>query len=412
MISALRRDGVALGNSAIRRHSSTIKASHHRHILRQHVLLPNGQRVQLVASARHFSCTTRRLASVPQDPEKLPLSDGAPPHIPPPKKHKVDLKPGPLKPRTPEAASTLPSSPLPEHNASLTKPSDTTSPASSTEPSGSVIETAKQDFADASQHGILAPPPEGASRIRTLFHQAKELFKFYVRGLKLIFTNSKRAKEMQERVKAGGPPLSRWETRFIRTCKEDMLKLIPFAMIIIILEEIIPLVVLYAPFILPSTCILPSQKERIDAKKREKQRVFLASYQEIFAQLAENAAADASVDSSLSGVLVKPIAGLVGLSTYTPRFLQVSALKRHLKMLSDDDALLLHEHKGAHLTQAELRQALFDRGIITDEVPQDLWRSRLNWWLDSAEKLSSSSSAADPASVRLRLIAQGVLGRF
>ena len=48
-------------------------------------------------------------------------------------------------------------------------------------------------------------------------------------------------------------------------------RLIPFLLIVIIAEEVIPLVVIYAPFLLPSTCLLPSQKERIDAKKREKQ---------------------------------------------------------------------------------------------------------------------------------------------
>ena len=45
-----------------------------------------------------------------------------------------------------------------------------------------------------------------------------------MRGLKLINTNRKRANEMRERVKNGGPPLTRWETRFIRTYKEDALK--------------------------------------------------------------------------------------------------------------------------------------------------------------------------------------------
>lgn len=80
-------------------------------------------------------------------------------------------------------------------------------------------------------------------------------------------------------------------------------------MIIIIVEEIIPLIVLYAPFILPSTCILPTQKDRIDAKKREKQGVYVASYSDMFAQLARNAAAAASVDSALSGITLKPLSG-------------------------------------------------------------------------------------------------------
>lgn len=41
-------------------------------------------------------------------------------------------------------------------------------------------------------------------------------------------------------------------------------RLVPFIAIIAILEEILPLVIIYAPFLLPSTCILPSQQRRIE----------------------------------------------------------------------------------------------------------------------------------------------------
>ena len=56
----------------------------------------------------------------------------------------------------------------------------------------------------------------------------------------------------------------------------------PFVAIVIVLEEIIPLIVLYAPGMLPSTCILHSQRERIDRKRREKQRAFAEAMQEEF----------------------------------------------------------------------------------------------------------------------------------
>lgn len=59
----------------------------------------------------------------------------------------------------------------------------------------------------------------------------------------------------------------------------------PFALIILIAEEVIPLVVMYAPFILPSTCILPAQKERIDSKRRAKQHAFAASQRDVFARI-------------------------------------------------------------------------------------------------------------------------------
>ena len=51
----------------------------------------------------------------------------------------------------------------------------------------------------------------------------------------------------------------------------------PFLSIILILEEALPLVVIYAPFLLPSTCKLPSQQRRIDSiadQKRAKALLF------------------------------------------------------------------------------------------------------------------------------------------
>lgn len=50
---------------------------------------------------------------------------------------------------------------------------------------------------------------------------------------------------------------------------------------ILIIEEIIPLVVLYVPEILPSTCILPSQRERIDSQRHERQRIAYKTKQDI-----------------------------------------------------------------------------------------------------------------------------------
>ena len=50
----------------------------------------------------------------------------------------------------------------------------------------------------------------------------------------------------------------------------------PFVLTILILEEALPFVVLYFPALLPSTCLLPSQRERIEAKRREKQAAHAA----------------------------------------------------------------------------------------------------------------------------------------
>ena len=43
-------------------------------------------------------------------------------------------------------------------------------------------------------------------------------------------------------------------------------------LVALILEEVIPLIVMYIPGMLPSTCVLPSQRLRIEAKRHERQR--------------------------------------------------------------------------------------------------------------------------------------------
>ncbi len=52
-----------------------------------------------------------------------------------------------------------------------------------------MIEVAKEDYEEASKHGILAPPPADASWAGKLFHQAKELF-VRARLLDILFTHS------------------------------------------------------------------------------------------------------------------------------------------------------------------------------------------------------------------------------
>ena len=84
-------------------------------------------------------------------------------------------------------------------------------------------------------------------------------------------------------------------------------------MIIIIAEEAIPLVVIYAPFLLPSTCLLPSQRERIENKRREKQKSFAESmklvFQEVYKRSSEQP--ELSIDKLLDRTAVVSYSGCV-----------------------------------------------------------------------------------------------------
>ena len=121
--------------------------------------------------------------------------------------------------------------------------------------------------------------------------------------MKLIFSRRKHIALIKARIKSGGAPLTRSEYRLIQTQKDDIKKcvltlsllhfhhsssihrVIPFLIIALILEEVIPLIAIYAPFMLPSTCILPSQQQRIEAKRAEKAKVFATQYKYLYGQL-------------------------------------------------------------------------------------------------------------------------------
>ncbi|KAI0331040.1 hypothetical protein GY45DRAFT_1361124 [Cubamyces sp. BRFM 1775] len=413
MLSSLRRNGL-VDSRLVRRHHGVAVAVNHssRHIYLSACALngPSCKASGVIAlkpfGARYLSTNSPSTADTPskEPPQVVPGTSA--------RKHKVELRPGPVKP--PKTASeTIPasaSSSSSEHTPA-TSPSTSASSAHSTHhgPVHTVIEVAKEDYQEASKHGILAPPPENASWAGRLFHQAKELFKFYWNGVKLINTHRKRVRAINARVKSGGAPLSRWETRFIANYKRDALKLIPFALIILIAEEAIPLVVIYTPFLLPSTCLLPSQKDRIDTKRREKQRSFAESMKSELQSVYDRALAqpDAGVDALLDRVALVSYNGLMSLSTFGPTPMRLRRIKKHLQAIAADDVLIAREGAGEKLSVDELREALEERGIVTEGLSTDAMRARLNWWIAQTSKAGSE----DPIRTRVLLVARNAIGK-
>ncbi|EUC64115.1 LETM1-like protein [Rhizoctonia solani AG-3 Rhs1AP] len=225
----------------------------------------------------------------------------------------------------------------------------------------SKIKMAIADVVKAAELGALAPPPPDASKLGKLWHQVKELFKFYVRGLKQLLVHRQIVKDL----KARGGKMTWEEAHFVKTYKEDTIKLIPFLLILLILEEALPLVVLYAPFLLPSTCILPNQRARILWKRddaqfnaRSEARSILLSVGSL-QKLVEGGIKEMPVD------LVAALAKVFGLSTRGPVALQRRRLEKHLEYLINDDRLLVSdETMGSHLDLRNLKIAMSERGFL------------------------------------------------
>ncbi|KAF8306327.1 hypothetical protein DL93DRAFT_2143887 [Clavulina sp. PMI_390] len=410
-----------------------------------------------VGLANHTTWTQRReYASGPSSsnaPESSASINNGEPELPippasPTKARKVELRPAPVKhsatssnppppPIPSTSASTSPesqtSSPSEPASASDTSSSPTTSTSTSSanstappstatsespfsnpnnplsslippdSPTARILANAQADLRASESAGILAPPPPNASRVGKLFHQAKELFKFYARGLKMQWTHHKMVRAILARVseekKLGGKgEMTRWEAQFIRTHAQDLKKLVPFVLILIIVEEILPLIVIYAPFMLPSTTILPSQAERIYGKREEKKIQTLTT---VKWYLERDGLLPATSKEMLSQMDVKTLGNDLAwticrafeLSDRGPRAMVNRRLAKHLSYLAEDDALLRRESPNANLTRTELRNALSERGQLTDGMTADELRTRLDSWLRD-ENVRSGAHAA------------------
>ncbi|KIJ67550.1 hypothetical protein HYDPIDRAFT_166110 [Hydnomerulius pinastri MD-312] len=319
-----------------------------------------------------------------------PKSAGSkvPPPNAPPRKQKIELKPGPVKPASLRLDSVPPQPPTQRVSKKLHyHPPRHSYPPKPAESSLSAVALAKQDIASASEQGVLEPPPANATSFKRFTHQAIQLLKFYFRGLLAINTHRKQVSAIHSRGTSGGALPSRAELRFIRTYKQDALKLVPFLVIVLIAEELIPFVALYAPRMLPSTCVLPGQRERIASKARNNQLGALFSNRGVFEALCKN--------GERSGFIPLKNLGNPG------------AVCRHLNNISSDDEMLRKEGRGQHLAVTELNEALLERGMVptNDRSSADDLRAQLNWWLDTAEV---SPEGADPVTRRLFMV--GLIG--
>ncbi|KAF6760010.1 hypothetical protein DFP72DRAFT_1096101 [Ephemerocybe angulata] len=331
-------------------HSSALNSCRHRHWHNANTLYSTPS----TFARRHYT---------PLNTTPTPSSEKNLPPPPAPKKPKIDLRPGPIKPKhtTPSKSSVI----APVLDLKKAK------------------EEVQKDISEAEKHGIFAPAPEGANWFRATLHKAIELAKFYYRGVKLIFSRRKEIAAIRARIKEGGSPLTRAEYRFIQTQKDDVNKVIPFLIIALLLEEVIPLIAIYAPFMLPSTCILPSQRARIEAKRAEKALNSSVNSKAVFSSIKSQAAASGLVSLDV----LKQVAGgptavcsLLGLSTLGPDALRLRRIRKHLEFIAEDDSLLLKDQ--LQLSERDLTDALAERGLLlskSNSTPASKANLLLDW---------------------------------
>ena len=115
---------------------------------------------------------------------------------------------------------------------------------------------------------------------------------------------------------------------------------------------------------LPSTCVLPSQRDRIEAKKAEKALASSINSKAVFHAIKSQAHLGPLSLETIKDVEGAPtaICSLLGLSTLGIDALRMRRVKKHLEFIAQDDALLLQD--GVKLRERELDDTLAERGLL------------------------------------------------
>jgi len=228
------------------------------------------------------------------------------------------------------------------------------------------------------------------------------MFLFYMRGLKyLVVEHRHQSSQMQRLAREEKREMSWRERRFVETHRKDLMRLVPFALIFAVIEELIPIIILYAPGFLPSTCKLQPQQDRIDNLADDKRYAALSDAQTLLAKLPASVveSADMSVHE-LPAELVPLMCKVLSTKNYGLEWLGRMRIQQRLTKLTGEDALLSRQQE---LTDREIKAALAERGFATRTLTTPHLRPRLDWWLTNAQ--------GGAMNARLRLLLRLAQGR-
>ncbi|KOS14830.1 hypothetical protein Malapachy_1062 [Malassezia pachydermatis] len=211
----------------------------------------------------------------------------------------------------------------------------------------------------------------------------KYLFRFYVNGVKQIWRNRERVHQIRADVRETNRDFTWEEMQMIRTHSSDMVKLPLFLLILVTVEELLPLMVIYTPFLLPSTCILPSQKAKIQKQFEVKRRSALFKLHDLIPSMDGFTPAEPSVQAAvatLPGPVVQELISWGGLT------LQRGRIVKHIERLQEDDKRLkVSDTFNSSEDASELLSlACQERGLCAIHVSPPDMRQSLQTWFDKS----------------------------
>ncbi|KAI9030882.1 LETM1-like protein-domain-containing protein [Phycomyces nitens] len=237
---------------------------------------------------------------------------------------------------------------------------------------------------------------EPTSRIGKFIKFSKDLISFYKTGLKLLWANGKTAKALKQKVQNEGYNLNRAEFQLVRNSHKDMLKLIPFGIVFMILPESIPLLVMYVPGAVPSTCLKESQvikqREKLDKVRQNMSKNVIMSADSIegispedflnprtFAKTAKAYNYDFEL-TRIDRAHLSSYCRFMGLSGWGTQGILQKRLNKHLDYLLEDDKLIVKEGIET-LALPELQQAAEERGVRSIDASEDSLRRAIKYWI-------------------------------
>ncbi|KAF2814617.1 uncharacterized protein BDZ99DRAFT_377972 [Mytilinidion resinicola] len=241
-----------------------------------------------------------------------------------------------------------------------------------------------------------------------LWQSGKTYISFYKDGIKRVGKNAQYAGEVRWKMRenkgrvdaqASLPPITRGDWQLLRRSRGDMKRLVPFAALVLLLGEWMPLVALWITPLVPGPCRIPVQarKEAEKAERRRarrKERILMASAKATTRVEQQKPAADdlfsaiAVMDKQSLLAMAAQLdayAGAWDLLYFDPpaSYLRWS-VKRRCEYLETDDALIRRDGGVAGLNDEEVKIACAERGYETLEKSGVELRRALSRWLSES----------------------------
>lgn len=275
---------------------------------------------------------------------------------------------------------------------------------------------AKAKAIDASVSSTTPVPSAVSSTVPAktgTWHGLKSFVKWYYRGMKQVGWNYKTSKLLKQAADPSNPSpytLTRQDERLIRTSLTDVLKIPHILVFVALAEEMLPIMVLFLPDLIPSPCHVPSQVHEANEAHEVDSVEWNARLQR---DLDGYFVPEVKGKRKMPWGMVKTLAKRYGINTVAFPFVVARRLAEHQEYLDKDDRALLSSltalpsplpaqvaertftHPSAAsralvlgnsipdegpLAQEELARACRERGLRSLGLPPSELRSLLNQW--------------------------------